>query len=88
MHVGPIVQEQSVHLFRLVVPRKVDGLFLPESDVILVLEQIYLLRIVHNEHALQARLLIHIVLNALAIRLKHGQLPTGELVNLMLRDLV
>ena len=84
----PIVQKQSIHLFGLVVLRKVDSLFLPESDIVFILEEIYLLRIVHDEHALQARFLFHIVLDTLAIRFEHGQLPAGELVDLMLRNLV
>ena len=44
--------------------------------------------IVHDEHALQARLLLYIVLDALAIGLENGKLAAGELVDLMLRNLV
>ena len=44
--------------------------------------------IVHDEQALQARLIMHIVLDALAIGLENGQLAAGELIDFMLCNLV
>ena len=69
-------------------PTEVNYLLLAEANVVLILEQVDLLRVVHDEHALHAPFLLHIVLNTLTVRLKNCQLAARELVDFMLRDLV
>ena len=77
MNMGPIVQQQCVNLFCLIVLRKVNGFLLSESDIIFVLKQVYLLRIIHDEHALNTTFLFHVVLDALTIWFKNGKLSTS-----------
>ena len=84
---GPVVVAKRIHLLGLVVWREIYDLLNCESHVVLISEQINLLLIVHDIHAL-VNSFMHIILDALAVRFKYDQFATSQLVDFVLGDLI
>ena len=83
----PIVISQVIDLFELFVVRKIDNLCANESDIVLVLDQIYLLLVIHDEERL-GHLLFQVILDILSIGFKSYKPTPGKLENFFNYDII